>query len=70
MISPEQFISDLQRENARLQSELDQAQQDIKDFEVLAIEWRKGYRDMEREYRIKLANAKQVIEQLEQELKE
>ena len=70
MISPEQLISDLQKENARLQAELEEAQRDIKDFEILAIVWKDGYMNMEREYRIKLTNAKQVIQQLEKELEE
>lgn len=68
MISPEQLINDLQKENARLSLELEQAQKDIRDFEVLAVEWKRGYSDLERKYRVEIANLKQTIEELEEEL--
>jgi predicted DNA binding CopG/RHH family protein len=70
MLTPEQLISELQKENQRLLEELEQAQQDIKDFERLAQVWKKGYSDTERDLRIKLKNAEQTIEQLEEELSE
>ena len=70
MITPEQLISDLQKENARLQEELEQAQKDIRDFEVLALAWKKSYLDRERDLRVQLANALQTIEEMEQELAE
>lgn len=70
MITPEQLINDLQKENERLQKELDQAQKDIRDFEVLAIEWKKGYRELEIKYRAKLKESDQVIRELEEEIEE
>ena len=70
MITPEHLISQLQDQVIKLESELAIAQQDIKDFEKLAIEWKKGYVDMEKSYRVKLANANLIIEELEFELKE
>lgn len=69
-MTPEQLISELQSKIDKLEMELSQAQKDIRDFEILAIEWKKGYSDMERNYRIKLQNAEQVIEELEKELDE
>jgi hypothetical protein len=70
MIIPEQLINDLQKQVIKLQEELSQAQVDIKDFEKAAIEWKKGYTDMEIGYKIKLANMQQTVLQLEQELDE
>jgi hypothetical protein len=70
MISPEQLINDLQKENEMLKEELVQAQKDIKDFEVLAIEWRKGHTDLERKYKTKLMESDQVIRELEEEIDE
>lgn len=70
MITPEQLIADLTKQNEKLRAELLEAQQDIKDFERAAIEWKDGYADMEKNYRVKLANAKETIGQLEGELEE
>jgi predicted RNase H-like nuclease (RuvC/YqgF family) len=70
MITPEQLIYELQKQVDRLTEELDQAQRDIRDFEIAAIEWRDGYEDMEKDYKRKLGNAEQVISQLEEDLKE
>ena len=70
MISPEQLISDLLNEITKLKEELDQAKQDILDFERAALIWKKGYQDTERKLRIKLENAEQTIEELENELLE
>ena len=58
MITPEQLIYNLQQENTKLQQEL------------AAKEWKKGYSDMERSYRIKLQNAEKTIEQLQEELED
>jgi len=69
MSTPEQFIYDLQSQVIRLEKELNQAQQDIKDFEVLAIEWKKGYSKAAKSYEIKLEHAEQIIEELREELK-
>lgn len=70
MISPEQLVNDLLKHNEMLFKELEQAQQDIKDFEKLAVEWRKGYADLERKHRIEIGNLEQTIEELETELDE
>lgn len=70
MISPEQLIRDLRDQIARLETELSVAQQDIRDFEVLAIEWRKGHADLERRYRIETTSYKQIIESLRDEIDE
>ena len=70
MITPEQLISDLKNQISKLEEELATTQQDIKDFEVLAIEWKKSYSSMERNYKIRLSNAQQTIEGLEQELED
>ena len=68
MLTPEQLIYDLQSQIIRLEKELEQAQKDIKDFEVLAQEWKRGYAKREMDLNIKLANANQTIEELESEL--
>lgn len=70
MISPEQLITDLQKENIRLREELEQAQKDIRDFEILAIEWRKGHKELEIRHQIKLVESQQVIAELEEEIDE
>lgn len=53
-----------------LENELRQAQDDIKDFEVLAIEWKKGWQDLEIKYKVKLTEKDQVIKELEEEIEE
>ena len=70
MITPEQLIYDLTNQVEKLEKELAQAQQDIKDFEEAAIEWKDGYRKTEMKYKIELANAQQIIGQLQEELEE
>ena len=40
----------------------------VKEFEDIAREWKDGYTDMERSYRIKLNHAEQVIETLREDL--
>ncbi len=67
-MTPEQLIYELQKQIIALEKELAQAQEDIKDFEVLALIWKKSYLEMESRYKIKLGNAEQVIEQLEKDL--
>ena len=69
MLTPEQLISNLQDKIENLIKELEQAQQDIRDFEVLAIEWRKGYKELESKHRIQVTEKDQVIRELETELK-
>jgi predicted nucleic acid-binding Zn-ribbon protein len=68
MISPEQLISDLLNEITKLKEELDQAKQDILDFERAALIWKKSYGQTEAKLRIKLENAEQTIEELQEDL--
>jgi dsDNA-specific endonuclease/ATPase MutS2 len=68
-LTPEQLINDLQKEVFKLKEELEEAHKDIKDFEILAIEWRKGYKKLEMKHSIEIMELKQTIEELEKELK-
>lgn len=70
VITPEQLIYDLQSQIMRLEKELEQAQQDIKDFEVLAVEWKKGYRDLESKHRVKTRENELVMGELQDEIDE
>jgi uncharacterized protein (UPF0335 family) len=70
MISPESLINDLQKRIAQLETELAQAQKDIKDFEVLAVEWKKGYDELRSKNLIRLKEKDQVISELEDEIEE
>ena len=70
MLTPEQLIYDLQSQVVRLEKELEQAQKDVRDFEVLAQEWKRGHADLNTKHRIEVANLKQTIEELEKELAE
>lgn len=67
-MTPEQLITSLEFQVLSLKQDLEQAQQDIKDFERAAIEWRKGYSDMEKNLRVKLHHAEQTISELRSEL--
>lgn len=69
-MTPEQLIYDLQKQVLFLEKELEQAQQDIKDFEALAVEWKKGHRELEAKHKVKLMEAEQIIRELEQDLKD
>lgn len=55
---------------ATLTSEVEELTAHLKDFELAAHKWKKGYEDMEKDYKRKLANAEQTIKQLEIELDE
>jgi predicted RNase H-like nuclease (RuvC/YqgF family) len=70
MICPEQLISNLQEENQRLKEELEQAQTDIKDFEVLAVEWKSGYSKLNTKHSIAIQEKDQIIKELQDELLE
>ena len=70
MITPEQLIYDLQSQVMRLERELEEAQKDIKDFEVLAIEWKKGYSDLNSRHWKEKSNLEQEIEELKKELED
>lgn len=64
----EDLIRSLEDENERLTKELEQAHQDIKDFERLALVWKKSYQELEFNYSVQLGNKDQVIEDLETDL--
>ena len=68
MITPEQLIYDLQLQITRLERELEQAQEDIKDFEVLAVEWKKGFEKLNKKHQIEVGNLEQEMEELKNEL--
>jgi predicted nucleic acid-binding Zn-ribbon protein len=70
MLTPEQLIYDLQSQIVRLEKELEQAQKDIKDFEVLAVEWKRGYEELRRNHNVEIGNLEQEIEELKKELLE
>jgi hypothetical protein len=63
----ENLINDLQKENERLSKELEGAEENIRDFEVLAIEWKKGYEELRLKHQVEMANLKQTIKELENE---
>lgn len=67
-LSPEQLITELTLENKKLKEELEQAKKDIKDFEVLAIEWKLGYSKMERNLEIKIKHLEQTLEEYKEEI--
>lgn len=69
-MTAEQLISSLQDQIFKLQEELTEANVHIMDFEKAAIEWKKGYTDMEKSYRIRLEHLMQTVCELENELKE
>ena len=54
----------------KLKAELEIAQKDIADFELLAVEWRKGYEKLKQKYNIEVSNLKQEIEELKIELRD
>ena len=68
MQSSEVLISDLQKENQQLREELEQAQTDIKDFEVLAREWRIGHDKLKMKHSIAIQEKDQIIKELQDEL--
>lgn len=70
MISPELLITQLIDENEKLKKELEQAQKDIKDFEVLAVEWKDGYNKMKRSLEIKIEHLEQTLQEVRLEMKE
>lgn len=68
VISPELLITKLTDENEKLKKELEQAQKDIKDFEVLAIEWKDGFNKMKRSLEIKIKHLEQTETELREEI--
>lgn len=67
MITPEQLINDLLKQIVNLHEELTQAQQNIKDFELLALEWKRGHQDLEQKHKSKLMEYEQIVKELEEE---
>ena len=67
MITPEQLILNLTKENLALKAELASTQQDVLDFEKLAIEWRKGYAQTVHQLKTEIENLRQSIWELEKE---
>jgi hypothetical protein len=69
-MTPEQLIASLQDQIVKLEIALAIEQQNVKDFENIAIEWKKGYEEESKRLGIKLKEAEIVIEQLEEELRQ
>ena len=70
MISPEQLIANLIEKIVRLEKELEEAQKDIKDFEVLAVEWKKGHGELKFKHDVKQMEKDQIIRELEDDIEE
>lgn len=70
MISPEQLITELSIQNEKLKEELEITKRDIRDFEVLAIEWKKGYDEMKNKYSIKVMELEQIVKELESDIED
>ncbi len=64
----ENLINDKNKEIDFLNLKIKELEDHVKDFEILARVWKKGYEDMEMNYKRKLAHAEQFIEELEEEL--
>ena len=67
-ITVEELMSQLENQVKKLTEELEQAQKDIRDFEVLAIEWKKGHSDLKIACGRKIMEKDQIIEELKEEL--
>lgn len=66
--SVEWLINDLNSQIEKLKAELEIAQKDIADFELLAVEWRKGHKDLLAKHDREIGNLKHIILELEKEL--
>jgi len=69
-ILPEVLITQLNSENAKLKMELEKTIEDLKDFEILAKGWKDGYNREVRELKIKNKHLEQIIEELQNEIKD
>ena len=67
-MTPEQLIYDLQKQVLRLEQELEEANKDIRDFEKLAIEWKKGHRELLALHEIEKKHADLILKELQEEL--
>ena len=70
MISPEQFITNIQKQIVKLQEDLAISEQNVKDFERLAQTWKKAYDEETYRLKVKCANLELINESLENELSE
>jgi hypothetical protein len=70
MISPEQFITNIQKQIVKLQEDLAISEQNVKDFECLAQTWKKAYDEETYRLKVKCANLELINESLENELSE
>ncbi len=68
--SAEDLIRTLTEETEKLRKEVAQLLEDVKDFERLALVWKKSYQELEFNYAIQLGNKDQIIEELEGELED
>ncbi|CAM6004860.1 unnamed protein product [Sphagnum balticum] len=59
---------DLQKQIVKLQEDLAISEQNLKDFEGLALTWQKSYQDLDKKYKRDIGNAQQTIDQLQEEL--
>lgn len=49
---------------------VEEAVQAVKDFEILALQWKKGYSDLESKSKAKITELEQVIESLREEIQD
>lgn len=68
MDSVEILINDLNNKIAKLERDLEQAEQDILDFEGIARTWKEGYEEEVSKLRIKIKEQELIIEELENEI--
>lgn len=64
----EPIIDDLHKQIAKLQEELEQANQNVKDFESLAHTWKDSYEELYAKYKRDMGNAISTIDQLRADL--
>jgi len=70
IIQPEELVTNLISENEKLRLELEEAEREIKNFEQLGLEWKRGYDKLKHESDIKIMHLEQIAEDLRMELKE
>jgi hypothetical protein len=67
ILSPEEALLHYKEKCEKLELDLKVAEQDMRDFEVLALEWKKKYAELEHKSRVKIIELEQTIQELEQE---
>ncbi len=70
MSNVENLVNEQNKQIAKLTEMVKELEEHIKDFETLALQWKKSYVEMEHSYKVRLANAEQIIEELMSELNE